>query len=61
MQRKRFAAGQIIGKLREAETELAEGQLAGACWGESGIPVEWRKELARGDMIERALSGPLGG
>ncbi len=37
------------------------GQLAGACWGEPGIPVEWRKELARGDMIEGALSGLLGG
>ena len=33
------------------------GQLAGACWGESGIPVEWRDGLARRDMIERALAG----
>jgi ADP-ribosylglycohydrolase len=33
------------------------GQLAGACWGESGIPHEWRDGLARPDMIEKALSG----
>lgn len=33
------------------------GQLAGACWGESGIPDEWRSGLARRDMIESALSG----
>jgi len=31
------------------------GQLAGAYWGESGIPAEWREGLARKDMIERAL------
>lgn len=33
------------------------GQLAGAFWGESGIPTEWREGLARKDMIEQALSG----
>ncbi len=33
------------------------GQLAGAYWGESGIPGEWRSGLARPDMIERALAG----
>jgi ADP-ribosylglycohydrolase len=33
------------------------GQLAGACWGESGIPQPWRDGLARRDMIERAISG----
>jgi ADP-ribosylglycohydrolase len=33
------------------------GQLAGAYWGESGIPQEWRDGLARKDMIERALQG----
>ncbi|MBX3443530.1 MAG: ADP-ribosylglycohydrolase family protein [Planctomyces sp.] len=32
------------------------GQLAGACWGETGIPGEWRDGLARRDLIE----GPLG-
>ena len=32
------------------------GQLAGACWGEPGIPAKWRKGLARNDMIEQALS-----
>ena len=36
------------------------GQLAGACWGESGIPTEWSKGLARRDMIEHALTGISG-
>ena len=36
------------------------GQLAGAYWGESGIPVEWRDGLARPEMIEEALRGLLG-
>jgi ADP-ribosylglycohydrolase len=31
------------------------GQLAGACWGESGIPPEWRDGLAGRDMIEPVL------
>ena len=35
------------------------GQLAGAYWGESGIPEKWRKELARMDMIENALQNVL--
>jgi ADP-ribosylglycohydrolase len=35
------------------------GQLAGACWGEAGIPPEWRAGLARRDMIENALAGVL--
>ena len=33
------------------------GQLAGACWGESGIPTEWREQLAQHEMIESALAG----
>jgi ADP-ribosylglycohydrolase len=33
------------------------GQLAGACWGEDGIPKRWRSGLARADMIESALAG----
>jgi len=33
------------------------GQLAGACWGESGIPAEWLEGLAERPMIERALKG----
>ena len=37
------------------------GQLAGACWGESGIPGPWLTELGRRDMIETALSGLLKG
>jgi ADP-ribosylglycohydrolase len=32
------------------------GQLAGAYWGESGIPAPWRQGLARQDLIERALA-----
>lgn len=35
------------------------GQLAGAYWGESGIPAEWLEGLARRDMIEAALAGLL--
>lgn len=33
------------------------GQLAGAYWGESGIPEQWRDGLARKDMIEKAVAG----
>ncbi|MCH5377054.1 MAG: ADP-ribosylglycohydrolase family protein [Planctomycetes bacterium] len=33
------------------------GQLAGACWGESGIPEEWREHLAGRELIEAALDG----
>jgi ADP-ribosyl-[dinitrogen reductase] hydrolase len=36
------------------------GQLAGAYWGQSGIPQEWREGLARKDMIEKAFRGLLG-
>jgi ADP-ribosylglycohydrolase len=36
------------------------GQLAGAYWGELGIPLAWREGLAGGDLIERALQGILG-
>jgi len=32
------------------------GQLAGAYWGESGIPTHLRNGLARKDMIEQALA-----
>ena len=35
------------------------GQLAGAYWGESGIPQEWLEGLARKEMIEDAMSGLL--
>jgi ADP-ribosylglycohydrolase len=35
------------------------GQLAGACWGESGIPTHWLNNLARRDMLESALHGLL--
>ena len=37
------------------------GQLAGAYWGEPGIPNKWREHLARPEMIEEALAGLLGG
>jgi len=44
----------------DADTTAAVcGQLAGAYWGESGIPAEWREALARRDMIEKALQGLL--
>jgi ADP-ribosyl-[dinitrogen reductase] hydrolase len=36
------------------------GQFAGAYWGESGIPIEWRDGLARPEMIEKALRGLTG-
>lgn len=36
------------------------GQLAGACWGEEGIPQTWCHELARRDLIETALNGLIG-
>ncbi len=32
------------------------GQLAGAYWGESGIPYEWREGLAKKEMIEPILT-----
>ncbi len=35
------------------------GQLAGACWGESGIPPDWLSGLARREMIDAALQGLL--
>lgn len=37
------------------------GQLAGAYWGESGIPEEWREGLVRRNMIDAALKGLLRG
>jgi ADP-ribosyl-[dinitrogen reductase] hydrolase len=33
------------------------GQLAGACWGESGIPQSWRERVGRPDLLESALMG----
>lgn len=35
------------------------GQLAGAYWGESGIPQEWLNGLARRDLIDPILDGAL--
>ncbi len=32
------------------------GQLAGACWGESGIPGAWLEGLVRREMIEAVLT-----
>jgi len=37
------------------------GQLAGAYWGEAGIPQDWQDGLAGKDMVEKALRGLLGG
>lgn len=31
------------------------GQLAGACWGESGLPAEWRDQLCGRNQIDRVL------
>jgi len=44
---------------RVVVTGAVYGQLAGAYWGESGIPAEWLEGLGRRDMIERALIGLL--
>ncbi len=37
------------------------GQLAGACWGESGIPESLRTGLARMDLLDAALAGIANG
>ena len=47
--------------LRTATAESVCGQLAGAYWGESGIPSEWLNGLAKQDMIETALAGLMNG
>ena len=36
------------------------GQLAGACWGEQGIPDQWLSGLAKTEMLETALRGLIG-
>ena len=36
------------------------GQLAGAYWGESGIPREWRDNLAERDQVEEGLRALIG-
>jgi ADP-ribosyl-[dinitrogen reductase] hydrolase len=33
------------------------GQLAGAIYGEAGIPEGWRRELARRELIEALAEG----
>lgn len=44
----------------DADTTAAiAGQLAGACYGERGIPAEWRERLAMRDTIERMADGLL--
>jgi len=35
------------------------GQFAGAFWGETRVPPEWREGLARRDLIDLALEGLL--
>ncbi|MFH1268123.1 MAG: ADP-ribosylglycohydrolase family protein, partial [Planctomycetota bacterium] len=35
------------------------GQLAGAYWGEAGIPAEWLDGLARKDMIEQLAKSTI--
>jgi ADP-ribosylglycohydrolase len=40
----------------DADTTAAVcGQLAGACWGESGIPAPWRDGLRRRDLLDPIL------
>jgi len=57
----RHAVRQVVNLGDDADTTGAVcGQFAGAFWGESGIPAEWRDGLARRDMIEHALAGLLG-
>ncbi|MDE0805842.1 MAG: ADP-ribosylglycohydrolase family protein [Acidimicrobiales bacterium] len=42
----------------DADTTAAIcGQLAGAHWGESGIPDAWRSKLARADVIDSLADG----
>jgi ADP-ribosylglycohydrolase len=38
-----------------ADDRAISGQLAGAYWGESGIPTEWLEGLARKDLVEPSL------
>ena len=59
MPRKRHTAEQIIGKLREAEVELAQGKTAGEVCKKLGITEQtyyrWRKEYGglRVDQAKR--------
>jgi hypothetical protein len=59
----RSAAGQLGLRLAPAAirhyADLASGQLAGAIWGERGIPEDWRAKLAWRDRIRawKHLSG----
>jgi ADP-ribosyl-[dinitrogen reductase] hydrolase len=47
----RRAALRAVNLGHDADTTGAVcGQLAGACWGESGIPEAWRRGLARIDL-----------
>jgi ADP-ribosyl-[dinitrogen reductase] hydrolase len=57
----RTAALKAVNLGDDADTTGAVcGQLAGACWGEAGIPVEWVDGLVRLDMIEQMLDGLMG-
>ena len=52
----REAVLKVIALGEDADTTGATcGQLAGAFWGESGIPQEWRDGLQRKDLIEPVL------
>lgn len=42
-------------------TGAVYGQIAGAYYGEQGIPVEWRERLAMADLIDRLASRLLAG
>jgi ADP-ribosylglycohydrolase len=46
----------------DADTTAAIfGQIAGAFYGESGIPAEWRERLAMWEIIDRCAEGVAGG
>ncbi len=57
----RSAVLQVVNLGEDSDTTGAVcGQLAGAYWGTSGIPNQWAGDLARKDLINRAVAGLLG-
>ena len=54
----REAVLRVVNLGNDADTTGAVcGQLAGAYWGDGGIPPEWLEGLARRELIEGALAG----
>ena len=62
MPRKRFTSEQIIGKLREAEVELAKGKAVPLVCKQLGVTEQtyyrWRKEYG-GLKVEQALDNDI--